>query len=804
MLRKALALACSTLLASGFSLPAMAALPWEVKDLNPVTVRAVTDQAPVTLVTNGQPAACIAVVGKKDRRLSTAATKLQLFIEKTSGARLPLVNTVPEGPAIVIGACPQALAAGLDPDQMPVEGFSIKTASNKVFIVGNTNSPINAASWGVFEFAERFLGVRWFLPMPQTNGDDLGICVIPARTLTLPPAWIEDAPVFRKRVIWPDTSDAWHGAGLNMGPLHQFLRSATSWPVELQGHSPNWKKTEYTNTCPEVFQLKADGTRDFGILCYGNPKTLACYLEQIQNFVDGKKYTLGIVNKQAITVSPADVELACSCKDCQALWNKDGGQYGAASRVMAGFVDKLAREIKRRWPDRPFTVIFLPYLNYTTCPSGVLFPDNVEVQICGMPGLAAYKEPAVLAAEQGNIDRWMDASGRKVQNWHYDVWPAHKTKAAYEYPHVVQRFYQANRDKTIGSFINGEFNHWPRQHISLYVWLKCLWNPDFPVEAAIDSFCERLFGPASKTMCELVGLQISGWEDSRWPEGRFSTRAIYEISFPRDTVKRMETLFAQARKEAKNDPLALKRLDYLAPDLEEFFTESRNWAEGTGFRPLLLQKVGEPPVMDGKLTDAQWERAQANSLVVATGKDKGKPATYPTTVQGLWTPDGVYLGFRMTEPAPDRLETRHGGHDNGEMWWDDNVELFLDPAGQNAGDFYQLIINAAQATLDNHNKDLTWEATGLKTGVFIGPDYWSLEVYLPFTLFPNARLPTPGAASTSFWTGNFTRHRVTDNSNIAPVKPKLEGSKREYQRMNTTGSVTSDNLADFAEIRFSE
>lgn len=27
---------------------------------------------------------------------------------------------------------------------------------------------------------------------------------------------------------------------------------------------------------------------------------------------------------------------------------------------------------------------------------------------------------------------------------------------------------------------------------------------------------------------------------------------------------------------------------------------------------------------------------------------------------------------------------------------------------------------------------------------------------------------------------------------------------REYQRMNTTGATTSDNLADFAEIRFSE
>jgi hypothetical protein len=783
---------------------AAGAAPWEAKDLNPVTVREAPKQEPVLIVSNGAPAAVIAVPGPKSRPMAEAAKRLQFFIEKTSGAKLAITNRVPEGPALVLGACPEAAQAGLKPDAMPAEGFAIKTVGNKVFITGNTNSPINGAIWGSFEFAERVLGVRWFLPIPQTNGDDFGICVIPASTLAVPPLWIEDAPYFRKRVIWPDSNDPWRGAGLQMGPLHQFLRAGNSWPVDLKVHSPNWSKTAYTNTAPEVFQLKADGTRDFSVLCYSSPKTLEAYLEQIQNFVDKKKFFLGIMNGQAITVSPADVELSCTCPDCKAMWNKDGGSQGTASRIMVRFVANLAQAVKTRWPDRPFTIIFLPYLNYTTCPEGARFPDNVEVQICGMPGMASYKEPSVLAADQRNIDSWMAASGRKIQNWEYDVWPAHKTKAAFLYPHVVQRFYLANRDKTVGTFINGEFNHWPRQTVSLYAWMKCLWNPDFPVDAAIDSFCERLFGPAAAAMRELVGLQMKGWEDSRWPDGRFSPKAIYEISFPRETVKHMEALYARAREEAKADPLIMARLDYLKEDLEAFFKESRDFAEGTGFKPLLLQKVGEAPVLDGKLDEPNWERALPVSFVKATGKDKGAPAQYPTVLSGLWTPEGIYLGFRMSEPFMDLLETRHGGHDNGEMWWDDNVELFLDPSGQSAGDFHQIIINAAGNTLDNHNKDLTWEATTMKTGVFKGPDFWSLEVFLPFALFPNARLPTPGAASSSFWTGNFTRHRVGDRSNIAGGPPKREGSVREYQRMNTTGSITSDNLSDFAEIRFSE
>ena len=467
---------------------------------------------------------------------------------------------------------------------------------------------------------------------------------------------------------------------------------------------------------------------------------------------------------------------------------------------MASFTDRLARAIQSRWPDRHLTVIFLPYLNYTRAPDGIRFPGNVEVQLCGMPGLALYKEPVVAAAEQANINAWVAITSRKIQNWHYSVWPAHKTKAAYQYPHVIQRFYQENREKTVGSFINGEFNHWPRQHISLYVWMKCLWNPDFPVDAAIDVFCERLFGPAAPPMRELIGLQISRWEESRWPEGRFSPRAIYEISFPREIVRQMENLWSHARAAAAGDPLITQRLDYLAPDLEAFFAESRQWAEKTGVTPLFLQKVGDPPVLDGRLDDPVWVRSQPVSFIVATGPDQGKAPHYPTTLRGLWTPDGLWFGFHMMEPAPDRLETGHGGHDNGEIWWDDNVEIFLDPTGEQAGEFYQIIVNAEGASLDNRNKDLSWECEGLRVATFRGKDFWSMELFLPFSAFPNARVPPPGAASRTVWYGNFTRHRVADSRS----QNRAEGSHREYQRLNTTGSVTSDNLADFDPIHFME
>jgi hypothetical protein len=325
--------------------------------------------------------------------------------------------------------------------------------------------------------------------------------------------------------------------------------------------------------------------------------------------------------------------------------------------------------------------------------------------------------------------------------------------------------------------------------------MKCLWNPDFDVDAATDGFCKRMFGPAGKTMRELVGMQIDGWEKSRWPGGRFSPKGIYEVSFPRADVIKMEGLLKKAREEAKGDELAAKHIEYVAPALEAFFKESKELSERTGLRPLLAKKVAEMPKLDGKLDDEVWQRVEGNTFVMAQGTAAPK---YATTVKGVWDADGVMFGIHMVEPTPELLETKNGGHDNGEMWWDDNVEIFVDVTGKNEGEYYQFIVNPEGNIWDSRLKDTSWECQGFKSKAFRGKDFWSLEVYLPYSAFKEAK--KPGSGTGTVWTGNFTRHRVADSRNA----DKKEGSVREYTCMNTKGSGSSANLTDFAEVKFVE
>src|SRR5438067_2284953 len=158
-----------------------------------------------------------------------------------------------------------------------------------------------------------------------------------------------------------------------------------------------------------------------------------------------------------------------------------------------------------------------------------------------MPGMALYREPQLYAWENANVDKWIKLTGKKVQNWHYSVWPEDRTNAVYAYPHVVQKYYRDNRNKTVGTFINGDRDHWPRQYLSLYCWMKVLWNPDFDVDAAIEAY-PRIYGPATDDVRELLKLQIDGWENSRWPGAKLSAKNIYEISYPAATIEKMKQL----------------------------------------------------------------------------------------------------------------------------------------------------------------------------------------------------------------------------------------------------------------------
>ena len=128
----------------------------------------------MVIVENGQPRATI-VVPKNARdpmkqKIQTAAGELQAYVEKISGAKLPIVDDEqdPAGSLILVGrsrlseAMGLAIPAGVSPSRRE-EGFVIACKGNRLLLAGNNDGPYHGTEYAVYDFL-RSLGVRWFMP----------------------------------------------------------------------------------------------------------------------------------------------------------------------------------------------------------------------------------------------------------------------------------------------------------------------------------------------------------------------------------------------------------------------------------------------------------------------------------------------------------------------------------------------------------------------------------------------------------------------------------------------------------------
>ena len=118
-----------------------AAEPHEAADLNPVKNLPPQQHAPVELTRGGRPIAVVHVADPKpSATLDLLVRELVEAVRLTSTAELSVTVDPPAAgqPAIVIGDCPEARAAGIDAAGIPVEGFVVKTGPHRVFLVGST------------------------------------------------------------------------------------------------------------------------------------------------------------------------------------------------------------------------------------------------------------------------------------------------------------------------------------------------------------------------------------------------------------------------------------------------------------------------------------------------------------------------------------------------------------------------------------------------------------------------------------------------------------------------------------------
>jgi len=163
--------------------------------------------------------------------------------------------------------------------------------------------------------------------------------------------------------------------------------------------------------------------------------------------------------------------------------------------------------------------------------------------------------------------------------------------------------------------------------------------------------------------------------------------------------------------------------------------------------------------LDGRLDEEVWESAKAHTNFKKLKCVGGEIAPVQTSFQILPCKDRIYIGIKCEDP---NIQATLEGSKKRSKWGCDSVEIFLAPSGDTF-DFYQFLItlsggDACQFYSEGGNIRPDPYAPDWKYAVYVGEDFWSVEVEFPLSAF----YMTPAAVWNTNWALNVCRTYVSN------------------------------------------
>ena len=174
---------------------------------------------------------------------------------------------------------------------------------------------------------------------------------------------------------------------------------------------------------------------------------------------------------------------------------------------------------------------------------------------------------------------------------------------------------------------------------------------------------------------------------------------------------------------------------------------------------LKVETVKAAPKIDGTLDDEVWKSA-ATYTAFKTGD--GKESKTKTKLYVAQDDNALYIAVECFEDAKalKNLTAEVKDHD-GNVWEDDSVEVFVDPAGKKK-DYYQIIINSKGTTYDafcvgegGKESDVDWNPK-FQSAAKVGKESWVAEYAFPWSIFTKTKVMD------TTWGFNILRNRPGD------------------------------------------
>jgi len=485
------------------------------------------------IVENGVAQSQIIIDEHASQRTREAADTFKKYVQKSTGAALSIVTvqqlTEPsigynDNTNIYIGISRtedqtqhQALL-----NQLNGDGFIIDSQVNNITIIGSTDW---GTEFGVNEFLERYLDIRWLMPGP--DGEDVPL----HSTVAIPHTLVKDEPATISRHFFGTE------ATMSVTNAEWAARNGIHDNIQFHHNLNNLFDPAVFSDHPEYYVGGVVPTHRYDWQPCFNDTTAAVATQRIkeyfQNNPDMMSYSLGMNDSHKFCENPGQL-------------NSVGIEN--MSDIYYPWVNKVVEGVLATYPDKYFGL--LAYSNLFDPPTTVTLNPHVIPYIT--EDRMTWVDETIFDLSNDIFTGWKQAATNVAWYEYLYGWPYNLPRV---YPHQMAENYKFAQDNGVIAHVAElfpNFGEGPKPWLSA----KLQWNADQNVDDLLDEWYERAVGaeaaPYLKGYYEL-------WED-------FWTRRILDTDW-------------YERFKSERYYLRFDQPDYLQPVTKQDITQSRNLLE---------------------------------------------------------------------------------------------------------------------------------------------------------------------------------------------------------------------------------
>lgn len=435
----------------------------------------------IPLVQEGASSAVIVIASNAGQSLATAAQTLQRYLETSTGARLPIVKHSGGNPAIHIGRTDEVGQMGVSIEGLDEDGFLLEGRDGDQFVI------LGGSDWGtefgVYEFLERYLGVRWLLP--GADGE-----VVPVhRDLVIPGATVRQNPVYHlSRTIsgaLTGEKDGIEWARLNrirFGRLARAHNLNRLLPVSRFGKT----NPEFYPTLKGKHFLPPNDVNHQWQPNFSAPGIVDAAAGEIDRYFKENptetSYSLSTNDTANFDESPASL--------ARRIGKKNHLGFEDTSNDYFPWANAVVEKVLQKHPDRWFGAY--AYRETLEPPThGTLNPRLV-------PHITyerlKWSDPQQRAADQELTKRWSKVA--PTLGW-YDYVYGIPYLLPRVWFHLMGDYLKWGAEHHVRSFHGDYLPNWSGEGPKVWLMAKLLWNPDQDVDALLDDWYLHAVGPAA-------------------------------------------------------------------------------------------------------------------------------------------------------------------------------------------------------------------------------------------------------------------------------------------------------------------